>query len=801
VSRAHPGLLVGVFVAYFLAGRLGLGLASLHASASPMWPPTGIALAALLLTRHRAWPAVLAGAFAVNVTTSGAPLTSFAIAIGNTLEAVVGAWLVHRFANGASVFERAQDFFRFVVHAAMTGTAISATIGVTALAVAGSAPWSSFEAIWLTWWLGDAAGALVWTPALVLSIRHPRLEYGRARRAEAVLMVAAAVVLSAIAFGAGAAVADMARYPLSFLAMPPLMWAAFRFGPREASVLTLLTSLIATWGTLRGVSPFAIGDLNIALLLLQGFTVVMAGLTLPTAAVVAERRRGQQRLYASELAYRAMFEANPHPMWVVDRETLAILAVNDAALARYGYSREEFLALTAGDLRPSDDVPHADRRRRAGDTGRSVGINRHRTKDGRIIDVEVTAHGIEFGGRIASLILAYDVTEQTRARRREADARQEAEAANRAKDDFLATLSHELRTPLNAMLGWIVMLRNRELPPDAATRALETIERNTRLQARLIEDLLDISRIIANKIVIEVKPVALGPVIAAAVDAVRPVAVAKSIAIEQVVDPGTPAVLGDTARLQQIVWNLLSNAVKFTRPNGRVIVTLSAAGKRVRIAVSDTGEGIAPAFLPHVFDRFRQAETASTRRHGGLGLGLAIVQHLVTLHGGSVRAESDGEGLGATFTVELAAVARPAEASDTAPRPVPGAPLAGVRVLVVDDDRDTRLLTVMMLENAGAATTEASSVAKARVALSASAFHVVVADIAMPIEDGFDLIRHVRTDATTRTLPCIAFTAYAGREDRRRVLDAGYDAYLPKPAEPRTLVETVGAVVSGRGAG
>ncbi|MBI2205983.1 MAG: response regulator [Candidatus Rokubacteria bacterium] len=293
------------------------------------------------------------------------------------------------------------------------------------------------------------------------------------------------------------------------------------------------------------------------------------------------------------------------------------------------------------------------------------------------------------------------------------------------------------------------------------------------------------------------KPVVLDSLISAAVEAIRPAAEARSIALRLALEPA-PTVMGDAARLQQVVSNLVSNAVKFTGEGGRVTIRLARVAHGVAVSVSDTGEGIEPEFLPHVFDRFRQAQGSTTRRHGGLGLGLTIARHLVERHNGAIRAESAGAGRGATFIVELPAAAVDAGLTSAEGRRGVAPALSGLSMLIVDDDADTRALTATMVEKAGATATTVGSVAEAHAALAAARFDAVIADIGMPTEDGFDLIRALRKNEATRTLPAIAFTAYASREDGRRVMQAGYDAHVPKPVEPHALVAAVAAVVSRR---
>jgi signal transduction histidine kinase/CheY-like chemotaxis protein len=392
---------------------------------------------------------------------------------------------------------------------------------------------------------------------------------------------------------------------------------------------------------------------------------------------------------------------------------------------------------------------------------------------------------------------------------REREARAEAQAANVAKDEFLATLSHEMRTPLNAVLGWTRMLRSGQLNAERTHHALEVIERNARSQAGLIEDLLDISRIIAGKLHLNLRPVDLGAVVRATLDEMRHAAEIKHVELHDRIET-TGRVTGDADRLRQVVMNLLSNAVKFTPAGGRVDVSLDRADSQMVLTVRDTGIGIDPAFLPHVFDRFRQADSTSTRAHGGMGLGLAIVRHLVELMGGSVYADSLGEGQGATFTVKLPLLPH-AEAAERLPGSRAAEPddalrglapdlLAGLQVLVVDDDEDSAEMAENALKEAGAVVRRADSVEAALGVLAEVPTDLVISDLAMPDADGFELIRQIRSHATdrVRTMPVIALTAHARIPDRDKVLAAGFQMYLKKPVEIQQLQSAV-AWLAGRG--
>jgi PAS domain S-box-containing protein len=486
--------------------------------------------------------------------------------------------------------------------------------------------------------------------------------------------------------------------------------------------------------------------------------------------------------------------------------------VNPAFGHTLGYTEEELLSAPVFDfVHPEDrDATVADYEKLARGEPTTNLENRFRCKDGSYRWVgwsyfPVPEEGLAYG-------VGRDMTERKRIHEVLTLRAEELEQANRIKDEFLATLSHELRTPLTAMLGWSRMLRSGQLDEAGRARAVQVIERNAEAQSKLIEDLLDVSRIITGKLRMEVQPVVLAPVVETAVNGLRPAAEAKRLRLDSSLDPAAGPVMGDPARLQQVVTNLLSNAIKFTPEGGRVEVRLERSGERARLVVSDTGVGIRPEALPHVFERFHQADSSNTRAHGGLGLGLAIVRHLVESQGGSVSAESEGEGLGAVFTVDLPLAAAPG-AQPPRGRPelfsgqarstinegetfgAPGA-LEGVRVLLVEDERDTRELLKTILEGCGAAVTEAASAVEALAALEHSRPDVLVSDIGMPGENGYELIKRVRALPAERggRVPAVALTAYAGAKDRRRALLAGFHTHLAKPVEPDELLAVLASL-------
>jgi signal transduction histidine kinase/CheY-like chemotaxis protein len=435
--------------------------------------------------------------------------------------------------------------------------------------------------------------------------------------------------------------------------------------------------------------------------------------------------------------------------------------------------------------------------------------------DGSNVPVEAIAAIVPWRDGSAIQVILRDISERKRAEEEKSQllaseraARSAAEHASRMKDEFLATLSHELRTPLNAIVGWSHLLLRGEPEEADFKQGLSTIERNARVQTQLIEDLLDMSRIISGKLRLDVQQVLPISFTEAALDSVKPAADAKDIWLEQILDGHAGPVAGDPSRLQQVVWNLLSNAIKFTPKGGRVQVILRRLESQIELTVADTGQGISPEFMPFVFDRFRQADGSTTRKMGGLGIGLAIAKQLVDLHGGNISVKSPGEGKGSTFAVHLPLMVVHANKEDSGWSPLKAAgatmgnhnhsPIAlqGVRVLVVDDEPDARDLIRRVLEDCKADVSTASSAAEAVPILEAQQFHVLVSDIGMPVVDGYEFLRQVRLlkPENGGRIPAIALTAFARSEDRTRALMAGYQVHVAKPVEPAELVATVASV-------
>ena len=529
------------------------------------------------------------------------------------------------------------------------------------------------------------------------------------------------------------------------------------------------------------------------------------------------RRQIEREIIAQQTRTRAILDTALDAIITMDQHG-RVTEFNTAAETMFGYSRAQAIGQDLAAL----IIPVALRaHHRKGlavylDTGTGPFIDRRVettavTADGREFPVEVSITRVPIDPPVFTGFVR-DTTERVNAERQrrglldaEAAARREAEQANRAKDEFLATLSHELRTPLNAIVGWTRMLLDGILDEQSARRALTIIDRNAHAQAQLVTDLLDISRIISGKLTLTLRPVDVGSVVGAAIDAVRPAAAHKRVTLA--VELGAPArvITGDFYRLQQAVSNLLSNAIKFTPDGGAVDVRLSEYNRGLRLSITDSGIGINPAFLPHVFERFRQADGSSTREHGGLGLGLAIVRHIVELHGGAVSAQSEGTGKGATFIVDLpsardATEDLPGSSHDAAGSPMSDArPLDGCRALVVEDDEDARQVLDAMLSRAGAAVRVAASVDEAMALFTAEPADVVIADLGLPGKDGYALVREIRAqESSASRARIIAVTAYARPEDREKVLAHGFDDHLPKPADPRRVVELVARLCARR---
>ncbi len=510
-----------------------------------------------------------------------------------------------------------------------------------------------------------------------------------------------------------------------------------------------------------------------------------------TAAVVKLSEQSQQdnlekeqikaALLKSEAQFQVLISKNPDGIIVIDTGGI-VRFINPAALSLFSRQEDKLLGQVLGFPVVGEDNTEVDVR---------TGTGENRVAQMRVVE-------IEWQGEKGYLVSLRDITEQKQVEEERIHLLERAEAANRIKDEFLAIVSHELRTPLNPILGWSKLLRSRKLNQDKVDKALETIERNASLQAQLIDDLLDVSRILRGKLSLQTLRVDLVRVIQAAIETMRLAAAAKSIEIDTQLDSTVGFVSGDPNRLQQVVWNLLSNAVKFTPRGGRITVRLQAIDSQAQIQVSDTGQGISQDFFPYIFDYFRQENSTTTRSVGGLGLGLAIVRHLIELHGGRIEAESDGIGQGATFTVTLPLMSdSPINTQKSSPEDE-GLDLTGVTVLLVEDEVDTLDLLTIILESYGATVEGRTSANEALALFSQGQPDVLISDIGMPGMDGYELIRQVRDLPPDRggLVPAIALTAYAGEMDHEQALSAGFNRHLAKPIEPDQIVDAIANLIN-----
>jgi PAS domain S-box-containing protein len=515
----------------------------------------------------------------------------------------------------------------------------------------------------------------------------------------------------------------------------------------------------------------------------------------------------QSRLRISELRYRRLFEAARDGILILDAVTLKITDVNPFMTELLGYSHAEFLGKELWEIGLFSDKEAS---QEAFKELQRTGYLRYedlplQATNGKLKDVEFVSNVYEEDNNEVIQCNIRDITYRKRAEKERTlllaaaqAARAEADSANTVKDEFLATLSHELRTPLTSILGWSHLLTVGKLDQQQTAHAIETIARNARAQGRLIDELLDISRIMTRKLFLDLRVVKLAPLIQAVVDDVRPAADASSINLEAAFDSDIGPILGDPERLQQIVWNLLTNAIKFTPKGGDVHVCLERNDSHALITVNDSGQGIATELLPHIFERFRQGDSSNTRSNGGLGLGLSIVRQLVELHRGTVTAESSGENAGTTFRVmlplpslhEVSNAAEKTQPTNERNSPTAQHSLSGLRILVVDDERDTRELVAAVLTTCGAEVVSVGSATKALDQMERQRFDLLISDIGMPEMNGYDLIGRIRQlgeEHGGRT-PAVALTAYAGIDDRKRALAAGYEMHIPKPFVAAELI-------------
>lgn len=716
---------MGVLAAlYFAAATLGLSLAVVHNNVSLVWPPTGIALAALLLFGYRLWPGVALGAFLINASTDVTLATAAGIGAGNTLEALTGAYLLQRVARFRNSLDRLQDVLALVALAGGLSTTVSATIGVASLCLGGSAPWALYGSLWWQWWLGDAMGALVFAPVLLTWGTEPQVRWEPWRVAEAGGLLALLAAVSQSVF-VGRLAVDAPTYPLAFAIFPFVIWAALRFGPRGAATGTLVVSAIAIWGTWEDLGPFLGTTLTESLLLLQTFMGVIAVTGLLLAAAIIQRERAEQQLrstkdellqlelYQRQRTEQVLLESEARKGAILESALDCIITIdhagkiidfNPAAEKTFGFTRTQVWGKEMAELIIPPSLREKHRRGLAhylatGEgpvLGKLLEMSAVRA-DGTEFPVELAITRIRLGGPPMFTGYLRDITERKRAeatlqglyaelrqaalqlearvedRTRELhvanaklqEATHRAEEASRYKSDFLANMSHELRTPLNSIIGFSELLQTQTYGAlnEKQTRHVNNILASGRHLLTLINDILDLSKVEAGRLELHLEPFGLPEMLRAALADIRPQADAKDVQLHLELADALPRLTADPVRFKQILYNLLSNAVKFTLAGGRVTVAARSHGEGVELRVADTGIGIAAEDLPKLFRVFTQLEAPSAKRHQGTGLGLALTKKFVELHGGTIEVSSDGPGQGTTFIIRLP-MAPPGETRD-----------------------------------------------------------------------------------------------------------------------------------------
>lgn len=793
-----------VAVAYVLAARVGLSMAVVAEQVTLLWPPTGIALAALVVGGRRLWPAVAVGAFVANLMHGAPPLVAAGIAAGNTLEALVGQHLLAR-AGFSPRLERLRDVLALVLFAAGASTLVSASVGVVSLCAGGLQPWSRFGVLWRDWWLGDMGGDLIFAPALLTWMgraQRPETPEAWAKAGALLAAVTAAALLLLIEPGGMHALG----YPLEYLVFPLLAVAAVRGGTLVTALGILITATVATAGSSRGVGPFVRAGPHESLMLVQLYTSVVSVTALVLAAVTREGQRARdevQRLNrdlqrrVDEL--QALLDVSPVAIAVARDPACQSITGNPACAEVLGISldanasksgpagdRLPFKVLQNGRELTVDELPMQQAAAR-GEALRDIEVDIVRD-DGRVLNLlEYAIPLFDEERRVRGCMGVWvDITVRRRLedelRRRVA----ELAEADRRKDEFLAMLAHELRNPLSPIAASVEVLRASSPGDPAAERAMGIVARQVKHVTRLVDDLLDVSRITRGKIRLVREEVDLGAAVADAVEANRPSLESHRHAFDLRLPEGALTLTADRTRLVQVVSNLLHNAVKFTPPGGHLALEVAIEGDRATLRVRDDGLGIEAELLPRVFDMFVQGATALDRSRGGLGLGLTLVRSLVEMHGGTVTAESGGPGRGSVFTVTL-----PGCRHEPAVEPVRVTPpmSRALRVMVVEDNSDSAEILTTLLELEGHTARAFHDGPSALAAVAEFRPEVALVDLGLPGMDGYELGRRLREDPALKGLLMVVLSGYGQDEDRRRSREVGFDEHFVKPVDPDVLRE------------
>jgi signal transduction histidine kinase/integral membrane sensor domain MASE1 len=832
-------LIVTIAAVYVGAAKFGLSLAfeaEVAEQVTLVWPPTGIALSAILLFGYRVWPGIALGAFVANATHHEPFGTACGIALGNTLEAVVGAWLLQHLVGFQRSLDRLKDVLGLVLLAAVVGTTASATIGATSLCLSDIRPWKSFGTLWFEWWLGDAMGALLVAPVLLTWAGGPRFPLQLPRIIEGLVLLGVLVEIGLVIF-AGLFSQLIADHPLEYVVFPFVIWAALRFGQPGAAAVILVIAGIAIYGALNGLGPFTKGSPHESLVLLQVFlaAVAVTGLILGAAMAernLAERRRAADYAVVQILAEAAnLAEAGPNILrsiceslewdvgllWRMDDRDHVLRCVEvwhrpharvsqfEAASRKLTFEPGVGLPGRVWAGRKPTWIPDVARDENFPREPVAVGEGLHGAfgfpilLGTRVLGViEFFSHEIrqpdtsllQLFATVGSQIGVFIERKQAEEALRESEKRfrflaERLRESDRHKDQFLAILAHELRNPLAPVCNALQIMR----VSGGDSQLLVMMERQVDQLVRLVNDLMEVSRITSGKVELQTEPVELSSVIHSAVETSRPLIEAGDHQLTLSLSAEPLIIEADPVRLAQVVTNLLNNAAQYTNHAGLISLSVTREGAEAVLRVRDTGVGIPKEMLPRVFEMFTQVDCSPGRVHGGLGIGLALVRSLVTMHGGSVQASSGGPGQGSEFTIRL-----PLAASDLsyieAGRTPPGLPVSRTRprrILVVDDNRDAADSLGMLLRMSG---DEVEVAYDGPSALEMAGRHrpaVVLLDIGLPGMDGYEIARRIRARPELAGVVLIALTGWGQDEDRSRSQAAGFDYHMVKPVDLEIL--------------
>ena len=819
---------VGVLaVLYFAAAKISLLLAIPPGYATAVWPPSGVAVAAVLLAGNRMWPGVWLGAALANLAVQASGVAALLLGTGNALEALVAAALIRRLIGIPTRFESGEDVFKFVAAAAV-GATVAATIGVSAIALVGAKPLADFAINWWTWWQGDLTGIIVFAPLILFWTARPSRRVSSSKKIEATLFAVVLAAAGYIVFGSGTT--SLGISPALLLTFPLIIWAALRFEQLEVSAAITALCAIAIVYTIVGRGPFASSSVNASLLLLLAFVSIVAVTGLVLSAVVGQRRRAREALQQARddlelrvsLRTQELEEANQslrqdivvrtkledelrrseekfrllvggirdYAVFMLDPEG-RIATWNEGAEAIKGYKAEEIIGEHFSRFYPQEAIdakfPQMELEV-AARVGRFEDEGWRLRKDGSAFWANVIITALfDSNGKLRGFAkVTRDMTE-----RRRVVALEESE---RKMNEFLAMLGHELRNPLAPIRNALDLMRIQANGDSRLEWARSVIDRQLTQLTRLVDDLLDVGRISSGKIALRKEPIEINAAVQRAVEASRPLADASRHTLEVRLSPEPLSVDGDLIRLAQVVLNLLTNAIKYTPAGGRIEVDVAREGAFAVVRVKDTGIGMSPELMPKVFDLFVQGERSLDRSEGGLGIGLTLVKRLVSLHGGTVSAHSDGPGRGSEFAISLPALAQSAEPKKVESVASGAAAHRRSRVLVVDDNRDSADTLAALLEAWGHDVRTLYDGPSAIAAVAEFKPNVVLLDIGLPKMNGYEVAAQLRQLANRRPLILVAFTGYGQDEDRRRVREAGFDYHLVKPLEPAELEKILDSV-------